>query len=83
MTEADYLRFLYDEGRVQYLERCVPGVSSAERWCSESCRRRSGKTLITSCIVAYENYKLLLLGNPQKYYGSYPEQRDPVDLSCY
>jgi len=26
-------------------------------------------TLITSCIVAYEAYKLLLKGNPQKYYG--------------
>ena len=26
-------------------------------------------TLITSCIVAYESYKLLLKGNPQKYYG--------------
>ena len=26
--------------------------------------------MITSCIVAYETYKLLLKGNPQKYYGS-------------
>lgn len=27
-------------------------------------------TLITSCIVAYETYKLLLKHNPQKFYGS-------------
>lgn len=27
-------------------------------------------TLITSCIVAYETYKLLVKGNPQKYYGA-------------
>lgn len=27
-------------------------------------------TLITSCIIAYETYKLLLKGNPQAYYGS-------------
>jgi hypothetical protein len=67
MTEADYLRFLYDEGRCNIRE-VLPGVQRREMVLSVG--RRSGKTLITSCIVAYENYKLLLLGNPQKYYGS-------------
>ena len=67
MTEADYLRFLYDEGRCNIRE-VIPGVQRREMVLSVG--RRSGKTLITSCIVAYENYKLLLLGNPQKHYGS-------------
>ena len=66
-TEAGYLRFLHDEGRCNIRE-VVPGKQRREMVLSVG--RRSGKTLITSCIVAYENYKLLLLGNPQKHYGS-------------
>ena len=67
MTEAGYLRYLHDEGRSNIRE-VVPGRQRREMVLSVG--RRSGKTLITSCIVAYENYKLLLKGNPQKYYGS-------------
>lgn len=67
MTEAGYLRFLHDEGRCNIRE-VVPGKQRREMVLSVG--RRSGKTLITSCIVAYESYKLLLKGNPQKYYGS-------------
>jgi|APSaa5957512535_1039671.scaffolds.fasta_scaffold05830_4 hypothetical protein len=66
-TEAGYLRFLHDEGRCNIRE-VIPGKQRREMVLSVG--RRSGKTLITSCIVAYENYKLLLLGNPQKHYGS-------------
>ena len=67
MTEADYLKFLFEEGRCNISE-VIPG--SQRREMVLSVGRRSGKTLITSCIVAYETYKLLLLGNPQKHYGS-------------
>jgi len=67
MTEAGYLRFLHDDGRCNIRE-VVPGKQRREMVLSVG--RRSGKTLITSCIVAYETYKLLLLGNPQKHYGS-------------
>jgi hypothetical protein len=67
MTEAGYLRYLHDEGRCNIRE-VVPGQQRREMVLSVG--RRSGKTLITSCIVAYETYKLLLKGNPQKYYGS-------------
>jgi hypothetical protein len=67
LTEAGYLRFLYDEGRCNVRE-VIPG--SERREMVLSVGRRSGKTLITSCIIAYEAYKLLLKGNPQKYYGS-------------
>lgn len=67
MTEAGYLRFLHSEGRCNISE-VIPGKQRREMVLSVG--RRSGKTLITSCIVAYEAYKLLLKGNPQKYYGS-------------
>jgi len=67
MTEAGYLRYLYDDGRCNIRE-VIPGKQRREMVLSVG--RRSGKTLITSCIVAYESYKLLLKGNPQKYYGS-------------
>lgn len=67
MTEAGYLRFLHSEGRCN-TDRVIPGKQRREMVLSVG--RRSGKTLITSCIVAYETYKLLLKGNPQKYYGS-------------
>jgi len=67
MTEAGYLKFLHSEGRCN-IDKVVPGKQRREMVLSVG--RRSGKTLITSCIVAYETYKLLLKGNPQKYYGS-------------
>ena len=67
MTEAGYLRYLHSEDRCNISE-VVPGKQRREMVLSVG--RRSGKTLITSCIVAYETYKLLLKGNPQKFYGS-------------
>ena len=67
MTEAGYLRYLYDDGRCNIRE-VIPGKQRREMILSVG--RRSGKTLITSCIIAYETYKLLLKSNPQKYYGS-------------
>lgn len=66
LTEAEYLAFLYSEGRSN-IEKVIPGKQRRDMVLSVG--RRSGKTLITSCIVAYESYKLLLKGNPQKYYG--------------
>lgn len=66
-TEAGYLKYLHSEGRCN-TDKVVQGKQRREMVLSVG--RRSGKTLITSCIVAYETYKLLLLGNPQKHYGS-------------
>lgn len=65
-TEAGYLRMLFKEGRSN-IETVVPGVERREMVLSIG--RRSGKTLISSCIAAYETYKLLLKGDPQAYYG--------------
>lgn len=64
MTEAGYLRFLYDEGRCNIRE-----VDGERREMMLSIGRRSGKTLIASVISAYETYKLLLKHDPHSYYG--------------
>lgn len=66
-TEAEYLAFLHSEGRCN-IDRVIPGKE--RRQLILSIGRRSGKTLITSCIVAYETYKLIQKGDPQKYYGT-------------
>lgn len=67
LTEAGYLKFLYAEGRCN-IEEVVPGRQRREMVLSVG--RRSGKTLITSCVVAYETYKLLQRYNAQKHYGT-------------
>lgn len=66
MTEAEYLRYLYDEGRSNIAE---VEVGHERREMVLSIGRRSGKTHIASCIAAYETYKLILKGDPQAYYG--------------
>ena len=65
-TEAGYLRYLYDQGRSNVRE-VIPGKERREMVLSIG--RRSGKTLVSSCIAAYETYKLLMKGDPQAYYG--------------
>ena len=65
-TEAGYLRYLYAEGRSN-VEFIKPGHQRREMILSIG--RRSGKTLLSSCIAAYETYKLILKGHPQPYYG--------------
>jgi len=66
MTEAEYLRHLYSEGRCNISE-VIEGEERREMILSVG--RRSGKTTISACIAAYETYKLLSKGNPQSYYG--------------
>lgn len=66
MSEAEFLRFLFDEGRSNISE-VIPGVERRELVLSIG--RRSGKTFICACVVAYEVYKLILKDNPQAYYG--------------
>jgi len=66
MTEAAYLRHMYDEGRCN-IRQVVAGDERREMVLSLG--RRSGKTLISACIAAYETYKLLSKGDPQAYYG--------------
>lgn len=65
-TEKSYLKMLFDEGRCNISE-VVPNKQRREMILSIG--RRSGKTTISACIAAYETYKLIKLGDPQKYYG--------------
>ncbi len=66
MTEAEYLEYLYSQGRSN-IRTVVPGQERHKLILSLG--RRSGKTLVTSCVAAYELYRLLLLKDPQSYYG--------------
>lgn len=68
-TEAEYLKYLFEEGRCNIRE-VIPGQE--RRHLILSIGRRSGKTLISSCIAAYETYKLINKSNPQRYYGLSP-----------
>lgn len=66
MTEKEYLAYLFDEGRCNIRE-VIPGKQ--RRKLVLSLGRRSGKTSLSACIFGYETYKLILKGDPQKYYG--------------
>lgn len=66
LTEAEYLRFLHEEGRCN-IQEVIPG--EGRRKMVLAIGRRSGKSFLASCIAAYETYKLIAKGHPQKYYG--------------
>ena len=66
MTEVEYLKMLYAEGRSN-IETVVEGDERRELILSLG--RRSGKTTLAAAIAAYETYKLLLKGDPKAYYG--------------
>lgn len=66
MTEKEYLAYLHSEGRSNIGE-VIPGKQ--RRRMILSLGRRSGKTTISAAIFGYETYKLILKGDPQKYYG--------------
>lgn len=66
MTEADYLRLLFEEGRSNISE-VVPGQERREMILAVG--RRSGKTQLAAVISAFETYKLIKKGDPQKHYG--------------
>lgn len=74
-TEASYLAWLYEEKRCN-IKKVIPGQE--RRNLILPIGRRSGKTLISSCIAAYETYKLINKGNPQNYYGVAPS--NPIRL---
>lgn len=75
LSEADYLRWLHEEGRCNVSE-ITPGEERRELVLAIG--RRSGKTMLASCIVAYESYKLIKKGNPHKHYGLV--ESNPIQL---
>ena len=69
MTEVEYLQYLYDNGKCNVSPATYEvGVEKEELILSIG--RRSGKTLLSSCIAAYETYRLISKGDPQTYYGT-------------
>lgn len=63
-TEAEYLTFLYNEGRCNIGEQ-----DHDRRELILAIGRRSGKTTLSGIFASYEVYRLLNLLNPQSYYG--------------
>lgn len=70
-TEAEYLEYLYNEGR----SNIKTVTSEVRNTMVLTIGRRSGKSTISAMIAAYETYKLIRLRNPQKYYGLTPGNR--------
>jgi hypothetical protein len=63
-TEAEYLDFLYKEGRCN-----IDRQDHERRELLLAIGRRAGKTTLSSIFASYEVYRLLNLENPQDYYG--------------
>ena len=66
MTEVQYLKYLYEQGRCNIKQQ---DLDHPRKELILVVGRRSGKSMMSSIISAYELYKLLARGNPQKYYG--------------
>lgn len=65
LTETEYLKFLYDQGRCN-----ISTQDDIERHeLILVLGRRSGKSTLSAIIAAYELYKLLRRRNPQLFYG--------------
>lgn len=75
MTEADYLSWIHDQGRCN-ISKVEEGNELVDLILAIG--RRSGKTLMASCITAYETYKLIKKGDPHQYYGL--AESNPIQL---
>jgi hypothetical protein len=63
-TEVEYLHYLFNEGRCNIGEQ-----DHIRRQLILPIGRRSGKTTLSAVFASYELYRLISMGNPQKYYG--------------
>lgn len=64
-TEKSFMKWLYDTKRCNYAD-------TPDREIKELvlvCGRRAGKSVLGSCIAAYEIYKLIKLKKPAEHYG--------------
>jgi len=76
-TEAEYLHYLYGEGRCNVHEE----VGSLPSLCLVM-GRRSGKNLLTSIMAAHAAKELLSKSDPQGYFGLPPSTRIRITLMC-
>ena len=74
-NEQEYIKYLFEEGRInrEVFDSPYPNMVLV-------VGRRGGKTLLTSCIIAYETYRLLNKYSPQEYYQIMPE--DTIKIVC-
>lgn len=78
-TEAEYLKFLVDEGRINITE--VTGDPKDTRQnILLVIGRRGTKTSSIAILVSFETYKLLRKSFPQQYYNIMPDQE--IRISC-
>jgi hypothetical protein len=78
-TELEYIKFLYEEGRINVKE--ITGNPKDIR--TNICLvigRRGTKTTTTALFLAYEIYKLLRKFSPHQYYNLMPT--DEIWISC-
>lgn len=75
-NEQEYMSYVYEEGRTN--RKYEPGKFYPNMLLVIG--RRSGKTLLTSCIKAYELYKLLNKYSPQQHYSIMPEAS--IKMTC-
>ena len=73
-SEIEYMEYLFNEGRInRRVDRAYPNILMV-------IGRRGGKSMLTSCIIAYETYRLLNKYSPQEHYGIMPE--DEIRFTC-
>ncbi len=65
-TEKEFMQYLIDTGRTNLLSY-EPGKPRQNLILN--CGRRGSKSTITNFISNYETYRLVKMGNPQKYFG--------------
>lgn len=65
LTEVGYVNFLIEQKRTNIVD---PFDYNSAQELVLACGRRGGKTFLASVISAYEAYKLIIKGDPQRYY---------------
>lgn len=68
-SEKSFMKWMYDTKRCNY-------EYTPQRKIKElvlACGRRSGKSVLGSCVAAYEIYKLIKLFKPAEHYGKVPQ----------
>lgn len=66
MTEVQYLRYIFDQGRCNIREQ---DLLHSRKELVLVLGRRAGKSALSAIIASYEIYKLLARGHPQAHYG--------------
>jgi hypothetical protein len=78
-NETEYLKFLWDEGRINIKEVSGNPEDARPNLCLV-IGRRGLKTSSIAVLVAFETYKLLRKTSPQQYYKIMPD--DEIRVSC-